>query len=172
MVGQQRFVTIGITSQWASWILQELIFLNDGKEPIDGFDLCRKDLLLSALKSPFQRGGKRDKKEDFIEKASRVFYSMIINHCLPTNGNKRFSLQILLVMALLNDFKIKTSDEDIYELSKTIVFESAESRDKRKVISKIENFLEDNLVEIEPRFSKRERVLLVESFQDFLMKRE
>lgn len=163
---------IGITGEDANEIIDFLLKNNVGSEPIDGYDLCRRDLLLSALKTPFQRPEKENRESDFIDKASRVYFSLILNHCLPTNGNKRFATQVLLVMAYLNNFSIKTTEYKLYAFPYIVTYLSKYVSNKEEIIGEIEEFIKNTLEPRKQEHPKEVSEELERTFLEFLQTRE
>jgi len=163
---------IGLTSNNIELIIEHLIENRVGGEPIDQFSLCIKPRLLSALKTPFQRPDCKDEIETFIDRAARVYYSLIINHPLPSNGNKRLATQALLVLAYLNDFHIKTTEAQLYAFPFIVVYLSKYVRDKDLIFKEIEEFIRESLVERPNKILEKQKRILEAEFNDFLMTNE
>ena len=71
----------------------------------------------SAVMSPFQSFGGTELYPTVEEKAARLGYCLIKNHCL-IDGNKRTGTHAMLVLLALNGIKLKYTQED---LSETII---------------------------------------------------
>ena len=71
----------------------------------------------SAVMSPFQSFGGTELYPTVEEKAARLGYCLIKNHCL-IDDNKRTGTHAMLVLLALNGIKLKYTQED---LSETII---------------------------------------------------
>lgn len=68
----------------------------------------------SAVMTPFQSFGGTDLYPSVEEKAARLGYGIIKNHCL-IDGNKRTGTHAMLVLLALNGVELKYTQKDLYE---------------------------------------------------------
>lgn len=68
----------------------------------------------SAVTSPFQSFGGVDLYPTIEEKAARLGFCLIKNHCL-IDGNKRTGAHAMLVLLALNGIKLNYTQEDLAE---------------------------------------------------------
>ena len=80
-----------------------------------GMDGVRdKNLLDSALKSPFQTFSGNDLYPDIFDKASALCYSLIENHPF-TDGNKRIGVHLTLLFLKLNAENIEYFQQELID---------------------------------------------------------
>ena len=80
-----------------------------------GMDGIRdKNLLDSALKSPFQTFGGRELYPDIFDKASQLCYSLVENHPFM-DGNKRIGVHLTLLFLKLNNVNISYSQAELID---------------------------------------------------------
>lgn len=75
-----------------------------------------KGLLLSALASPLASFGGIEHYPTVIEKASRLFYSLVSNHAFA-DGNKRVGLLAYLTTLALNGISLAATDDELIALT-------------------------------------------------------
>ena len=68
----------------------------------------------SAVMTPFQSYGGVELYPTVEEKAARLGYGLIKNHCL-IDGNKRTGTHAMLVLLALNGVELKYTQKDLYE---------------------------------------------------------
>jgi death-on-curing protein len=68
----------------------------------------------SAVTSPFQSFGGVDLYPTVEEKAARLGFCLIKNHCL-IDGNKRTGTHAMLVLLALNGVELRYTQKDLYE---------------------------------------------------------
>ncbi len=68
----------------------------------------------SAVMTPFQSYGGVELYPTVEEKAARLGYGLIKNHCL-IDGNKRAGTHAMLVLLALNGIELKYTQKDLYE---------------------------------------------------------
>ncbi len=80
-----------------------------------GMDGIRdKNLLDSALKSPFQTFGGRELYPDIFDKAAQLCYSLVENHSFA-DGNKRIGVHLTLLFLKLNNVNISYSQAELID---------------------------------------------------------
>ena len=80
-----------------------------------GMDGIRdKNLLDSALKSPFQTFGGRELYQDIFDKAAQLCYSLVENHPFM-DGNKRIGVHLTLLFLKLNNVNISYSQAELID---------------------------------------------------------
>lgn len=109
-------------------------------EPVDAFTFCNKAKLDACLKTPFQRPEKETQLDEVVEKTSLVFYFLVENHVLPTNGNKRLATHAFLSMAYINNYEISASETDLYGLSLSVTQLTKQGEKQENVVDHIKNF--------------------------------
>lgn len=114
-------------------------------EPIPDFGTRYPGKLESCLANAFQTFGKRDLYPTLIDKASIIFYQMIKNHPF-LNGNKIIAVTTLLVFLFFNKKWLRTTNEEIYELSVDVAKSSPKL--KKGIVGLIKNFIESNLANL------------------------
>lgn len=73
-----------------------------------------KNLLDSALKSPFQTFSLEDLYPTFLEKAAVLCYSLVQNHPF-VDGNKRIGVHLMLLFLELNNFNLSYSQKELVD---------------------------------------------------------
>ena len=71
-------------------------------------------LFESAVMTPFQSYGGVELYPSVEEKAARLGFGLIKNHCL-IDGNKRTGAHAMLVLLALNGLEMKYSQKELYE---------------------------------------------------------
>ena len=85
-----------------------------------GMDGLRdKNLLDSALKSPFQTFGGKELYPDIFDKATQLCYSLIENHPFA-DGNKRIGVHLTLLFLMVNNENIEYSQEELIDFGLNI----------------------------------------------------
>lgn len=72
-------------------------------------------LLESAIETPFQEFAGEELYPTILEKAARLGYGLIKNHCMM-DGNKRIGIHSLLVFLELNDIKLTYTQKELQEM--------------------------------------------------------
>lgn len=73
-----------------------------------------KNLLDSALKTPFQTFALEELYPTFLEKASALCYSLVQNHPF-VDGNKRIGVHLMLLFLELNNCKLSYSQKELVD---------------------------------------------------------
>ncbi|WP_026522330.1 type II toxin-antitoxin system death-on-curing family toxin [Butyrivibrio sp. VCB2001] len=73
------------------------------------------DLLDSALENPFQTFDGKELYPSIQEKAARLGYGLIKNHCME-DGNKRIGTHAMLVFLALNGIELQYTQKELYEI--------------------------------------------------------
>lgn len=136
---------VGIIPLGASIVVNYLRKL-DTDEPVDPFSLCNKGKLDSCLKTPFQRPPKEDFFEDLIEKSSLLFFLLIENHVLPTNGNKRLAVHMFLMCIYANGYKAQASDKELYDLALSVTTDVREGKSMNQVLNNLQDFCRKHVI--------------------------
>ena len=80
-----------------------------------GIDGVRdKNLLDSAIKSPFQTFGGKELYSTIFDKAAQLCYSLIQNHSFA-DGNKRIGVHLTLLFLKINDFELNYSQKELID---------------------------------------------------------
>lgn len=85
-------------------------------------------LLDSALENPFQTFDGKELYPTIQEKAARLGYGLIKNHCME-DGNKRIGVHTMLVFLALNGIELKYSQKELYEIILDIAASKKEYED-------------------------------------------
>ena len=85
-------------------------------------------LLESALETPFQSFGGNELYPTVHEKAARLGFGLIKNHCM-LDGNKRLGAHVMLVFLALNGIELNYSQEELYEIILAIAAGNKEYED-------------------------------------------
>lgn len=81
-----------------------------------GMDGIRnEDLLKSALASPFQTFSSTDFFPTIEEKAARLGYGLVSNHCF-IDGNKRTGAHAMLVFLALNGIQLDFAQDELIQI--------------------------------------------------------
>lgn len=72
-------------------------------------------LLESAISAPFQSFGDEDIYPSIQQKAARLGYGIIKNHCF-IDGNKRIGTHAMLVFLSLNGIELDYTQEELYQI--------------------------------------------------------
>ena len=73
------------------------------------------NLLESAIETPFQSFGSIELYPSIQEKAVRLGYGLIKNHCM-VDGNKRIGAHVMLVLLALNGIELSYTQKELYEV--------------------------------------------------------
>ena len=73
------------------------------------------NLLESAIETPFQSFGGIELYPSIQEKAVRLGYGLIKNHCM-VDGNKRIGAHAMLVLLALNGVELSYTQKELYEV--------------------------------------------------------
>ena len=80
-----------------------------------GMDGVRdKNLLDSAIKSPFQTFDGKELYPDLYDKASQLCYSLIENHPFA-DGNKRIGVHLTLLFLKINNVEVKYTQKELID---------------------------------------------------------
>lgn len=93
-----------------------------------------KDMLYSALSSPFQTFGGEDVYPTVEQKAAKMAYFLISNHCF-VDGNKRIGLYVMLVFLELNNVLLDFTQQELIDLGLGIASGKLNDTDILKFIS-------------------------------------
>ena len=74
-----------------------------------------KNLLSSALETPFQTFAGEELFPSIQAKAARLCYGLVKNHAM-LDGNKRIGVHAMLVFLAINDIDLKYTDTELIEL--------------------------------------------------------
>lgn len=101
---------IRLTRQQVILLHKKLIATSDGSPEIldDG-------LPDSAMNAPFQTFSRTELYPTIIEKAARLWYSLIKNNAF-VDGNKRIGAHTMLVFLALNGIEVEYEDNDFIQL--------------------------------------------------------
>ena len=81
-----------------------------------GIEGIRNDNLLeSAIASPFQTFSLKELYPTIEEKAARLGYGLVSNHCF-IDGNKRIGAHAMLVFLALNDIQLDFTQEELIQI--------------------------------------------------------
>ena len=72
-------------------------------------------LLNSALETPFQTFDGKELYPTIQEKAARLGFGLIKNHCME-DGNKRIGTHSMLVFLALNGIELQYTQKELYEI--------------------------------------------------------
>ncbi|WP_022769140.1 type II toxin-antitoxin system death-on-curing family toxin [Butyrivibrio sp. NC2007] len=86
------------------------------------------DLLDSALENPFQTFDGKELYPTIQEKAARLGYGLIKNHCME-DGNKRIGAHTMLVFLALNGIELQYTQKELYEIILDIAASKKEYED-------------------------------------------
>ena len=78
------------------------------------FGIRSEELLESAIEAPFQTFNGNELFPTKIEKAARLGYGLIKNHCM-IDGNKRIGAHAMLVFLAINGIEMKYTQKELYE---------------------------------------------------------
>ena len=73
-----------------------------------------KNLLSSALETPFQTFAGEELFPSIQAKAARLCYGLVKNHAM-LDGNKRIGVHAMLVFLALNGIELKYTQKELYE---------------------------------------------------------
>lgn len=113
-------------------------------EPIPDFSTRFPNVLESCVVTPFQSFSGKDLYPTLVAKASILFYLMIKNHPFQ-NGNKRIAITTLLTFLFGNGKWLKVDTQELYNFTVWVAQSPAEF--KEQVVSAIEQFVRDHLVD-------------------------
>ncbi len=85
-------------------------------------------LLDSALENPFQTFDGKELYPTIQEKAARLGYGLIKNHCME-DGNKRIGTHSMLVFLALNGIELQYTQKELYEIILDIAASKKEYED-------------------------------------------
>ena len=85
-------------------------------------------LLDSALETPFQTFDGKELYPTIQEKAARLGYGLIKNHCME-DGNKRIGTHSMLVFLALNGIELQYTQKELYEIILDIAASKKEYED-------------------------------------------
>ena len=85
-------------------------------------------LLDSALETPFQTFDGKELYPTIQEKAARLGYGLIKNHCME-DGNKRIGTHAMLVFLALNGIELQYTQKELYEVILDIAASKKEYED-------------------------------------------
>lgn len=100
--------------------------------------------LESSITQPFQEIGGQELYPTLVSKASMLYYFCIKNHPFE-DGNKRMGIFVLIIYLAKNGYWLDTTNEELFDM--TVYTAASSMKDKEEVVKKIEEFVEDNMVE-------------------------
>ena len=96
---------------------EQIIYLH--KQLIQEFGgiggIRNENLLESAITSPFQTFSSKEFYPTIEEKAARLGYGLVSNHCF-FDGNKRIGAHAMLVFLALNDIQLDFTQEELIQI--------------------------------------------------------
>jgi len=108
-----------------------------------GFNTRYPNILESSLVVPFEEFDGQPFYKGLSKKLTITFYLMIKNHAFR-DGNKRMALATLLFFLAKNNKWLRVSEDEFYNFILWVTESPAEN--KAHVVSEIENFIIDHLV--------------------------
>ena len=96
---------------------EQIIYLHKQLiQEFGGTEGIRNDNLLeSAIASPFQTFSLKELYPTIEEKAARLGYGLVSNHCF-IDGNKRIGAHAMLVFLALNDIQLDFMQEELIQI--------------------------------------------------------
>ena len=96
---------------------EQIIYLHKQLiQEFGGTEGIRNDNLLeSAIASPFQTFSLKEFYPTIEEKAARLGYGLVSNHCF-IDGNKRIGAHAMLVFLALNDIQLDFTQEELIQI--------------------------------------------------------
>ena len=96
---------------------EQILILHSGliKETGGSDGVRDHNLLESAIETPFQSSGNIDLYPSIQEKAVRLGYGLIKNHCM-VDGNNRIGAHAMLVLLALNGVELSYTQKELYEV--------------------------------------------------------
>lgn len=113
-------------------------------EPIPDFSTRFPNVLESCVVTPFQSFSGKALYPTLVAKAGILFYLMIKNHPFQ-NGNKRIAITTVLTFLFSNGKWLKADAQELYNF--TVWVAQSPSEFKAQVVSAIEQFIRDHLVD-------------------------
>lgn len=99
-----------LTKEQVIYLHKQLIQEFGGMEGIRN-----EGLLESAIASPFQTFSLKEIYPTIEEKAARLGYGLVSNHCF-IDGNKRIGAHAMLVFLALNDIQLYFTQEELIQI--------------------------------------------------------
>ena len=99
-----------LTKEQVIYLHKQLIQEFGGMEGIRN-----EGLLESAIASPFQTFSLKEFYPSIEEKAARLGYGLVSNHCF-IDGNKRIGAHAMLVFLALNDIQLDFTQEELIQI--------------------------------------------------------
>lgn len=99
-----------LTKEQVIYLHKQLIQEFGGMEGIRN-----EGLLESAIASPFQTFSLKEFYPTIEEKAARLGYGLVSNHCF-IDGNKRIGAHAMLVFLALNDIQLDFTQEELIQI--------------------------------------------------------
>lgn len=99
-----------LTKEQVIYLHKQLILEFGGMEGIRN-----EGLLESAIASPFQTFSLKEFYPTIEEKAARLGYGLVSNHCF-IDGNKRIGAHAMLVFLALNDIQLDFTQEELIQI--------------------------------------------------------
>lgn len=99
-----------LTKEQVIYLHKQLIQEFGGMEGIRN-----EGLLESAIASPFQTFSLKEFYPTIEEKAARLGYRLVSNHCF-IDGNKRIGAHAMLVFLALNDIQLDFTQEELIQI--------------------------------------------------------
>ncbi len=99
-----------LTKEQVIYLHKQLIQEFGGMEGIRN-----EGLLESAIASPFQTFSLKELYPTIEEKAARLGYGLVSNHCF-IDGNKRIGAHAMLVFLALNDIQLNFTQEELIQI--------------------------------------------------------
>ncbi len=138
-----KIITIADVEYLAFRLANKLLTFD---EPIPDFSTRFPNILESCVLTPFQRFSGKALYPSLVAKASMLFYLMIKNHPFQ-NGNKRIAITTLLTFLFENSKWLRADSQEFYNF--TVWVAQSPSEFKEQVVSAIEKFIRDRLVDVD-----------------------
>lgn len=100
--------------------------------------------LESSIVQPFQQIGGQDLYPTLVSKASMLYYFCIKNHPFE-DGNKRMAIFALIIYLAKNGYWLETTNEELFDV--TVYTAASSMKDKDETVKRIEEFVQDSIVE-------------------------
>ena len=113
-------------------------------EPIPDVSTRFPNVLESCVVTPFQSFSGKALYPTLVAKASILFYLMIKNHPFQ-NGNKRIAITTVLTFLFSNGKWLQADAQELYNF--TVWVAQSPSEFKEQVVSAIQQFIRDHLVD-------------------------
>ena len=101
------------------------------------FGILNQGALESALAAPQQTMFGDDLYSDIASKAGILFYLLVKNHAFM-DGNKRTAVACLLRFLRINDYRLKATEDELYQLTMDV---ATSALDKEQVMAWIQGYI-------------------------------